>query len=99
MRNTITVMLALILAWGGIAEADALGPQEILSRMQQSYQTIDDYVADVQIITDIPNLELPSRSFTVYVKRPDKVKIESEGLVVIPKDVLLLGNIVLSQRP
>jgi len=93
MRSTITVMLTLILAWGGIAEAGTLGPQQILNRLQQSYQAIEDYVATVQVVTDIPNFELPSRSFTVYVKRPDKIKIESESLVVIPKDALLLGNI------
>ena len=93
MRNTLTVMVALLLAAGGIAGASTPGPQQILNRMQQSYQAIDDYVAEIKVITDIPSFEVPPRSFTVYVKRPDKVKIESDSLVVIPKDVLLLGNI------
>ena len=93
MRNTLTVMLTLILAFVGIGGASTPGPQQILERVQQAYQAINDYVADVQVNTDIPDFKLPSRSFTVYVKRPDKVKIESESLVVIPKDVLLLGDI------
>jgi len=93
MRNILTVMVALILAASEIAGASTPGPQQILNRMQQSYRAIEDYVAEINVITDIPNFELPSRSFTVYVKRPDKVKIESESLVVVPKDVLLLGNI------
>ena len=93
MRNTITVILALVLASGGIGGASTPGPQQILNRLQQSYQAIDDYVADIQVVTDIPSFEVPPRSFTVYVKRPDKVKIESDSLVVIPRDVLLLGNI------
>ena len=93
MRNTLTVMLALILASGGIAGASTPTAGQILSHVQQSYQAIDDYVADVRVITDIAHFEVPPRSFTVYVKRPDKVNIESDSLVVIPKDVLLLGNI------
>ncbi len=93
MRSTVTVILALFLASGGITGAGTLRPQQILNHMQQSYQAIDDYVADIQVITDIPSFAIPPRSFTVYVKRPDKVKIESDSLVFVPKDVLLLGNI------
>ena len=93
MRSTVTMMLALFVAWGGIAGASTPGAQQILNRMQQSYGAIEDYVAELKVITDIPSFAVPPRSFTVYVKRPDKVKIESDSLVVIPKDVLLLGNI------
>ena len=93
MRNTLTVMVALVLASGEIAGASTPTADQILNRIQQSYGAIDDYVADIQVITDIPSFDIPPRRFTVYVKRPDKVKIESESLVVIPKDVLLLGNI------
>ena len=93
MRNTLTVMVALLLAASGVEGVSTPSPQQILNRLQQSYQAIEDYVAKVQVITDIPSFEVPPRSFTVYVKRPDKVKIESNSLVVIPKDVLLLGNI------
>ncbi len=93
MRNTLTVMVALLLASSGMEVASTPTAGQILSRVQQSYQAIDDYVADVQVTTDIPSFDIPSRSFTVYVKRPDKVKIESDSLVVIPRDVLLLGNI------
>ncbi len=93
MRSTVTMMLALVVAWGGIAGASTPTASQILSRVQQSYGAIEDYVAELKVITDIPSFEVPPRSFTVYVKRPDKVKIESDSLVVIPKDVLLLGNI------
>ena len=93
MRNTLTLMVALLLAAGAVAGVSTPTASQILSRVQQSYQAIDDYVAELKVITDIPSFEVPPRSFTVYVKRPDKVKIESDSLVVIPKDVLLLGNI------
>ena len=93
MRNTLTVMVALLLAASGVQGASTPTADQILSRVQQSYRAIDDYVAELKVITDIPSFEVPPRSFTVYVKRPDKVKIESDSLVVIPKDVLLLGNI------
>ncbi len=93
MRNTLTVMVALLLAASGVEGVSTPTAGQILSRVQHSYQAIDDYVAKVQVVTDIPSFEVPPRSFTVYVKRPDKVKIESDSLVVIPRDVLLLGNI------
>jgi len=93
MRNTLTLMAALLLAASGVEGVGTPTAGQILSRAQQSYRAIDDYVADIKVVTDIPSFEVPPRSFTVYVKRPDKVKIESDSLVVIPKDVLLLGNI------
>ncbi len=93
MRSTLTVIVALLLTASGVEGVSTPTAGQILSRVQQSYRGIKDYVAKVQVITDIPSFDIPPRSFTVYVKRPDKVKIESDSLVVIPKDVLLLGNI------
>jgi len=37
MRSTVTMILALVLASGGIGGASTLGPQQILNRLQQSY--------------------------------------------------------------
>jgi len=93
MRSTVTMMVALLVAASGVEGVSTPTARQILSRVQQSYQAIDDYVADIQVVTDIPGFAIPPRSFTVYVKQPDKVKIESDSLVVIPKDALLLGNI------
>ena len=68
-------------------------PGEILAQVQRQYDGVADYTARVHVAADIPDLDLPARDFTVYVKRPDKVKIESTGLVILPRDVLLLGDL------
>jgi hypothetical protein len=67
--------------------------QEVLSRVQAAYKDVKDYTAQVKLATDIPDLAIPDRTFKVYVKRPDKVKIESDRLIVVPKDALLVGNL------
>ena len=93
MPRVLSVILAVVLAAAAPATGAALTSREVLRKAQAAYQGVRDYTARVTLTTDIPGLELPVRNFTVYVKRPDLVKVESDHLVVVPKDVLLFGNL------
>ncbi len=87
------VVIGACLVIGPAAFAADPPPAEILERALELHDEVEDYTVQTRVVTDLPGFDMPERSFTVYVKRPDKVKIESTSLVVLPRDVLLLGNL------
>jgi outer membrane lipoprotein-sorting protein len=75
------------------AALGAPAPMAILTRAMSLHKGVRDYTATVTVSTDIPDVEIPTRTAKVYVKPPDKTYVESRGLVFIPKRALLFGDI------
>lgn len=73
--------------------ARALTAMEMVERALAQTQRVADYTAKVTVTVQAPNLQMPPRTVKVYYKRPDKVHVESEGIVVLPRDALLMGNL------
>ncbi|MGC9317882.1 MAG: LolA family protein [Armatimonadota bacterium] len=66
---------------------------EMLQQALRVTQAVEDYTAQVQVTVDAPELQIPRRTVKVYYKRPDKVHVESDGIAVLPRDALLMGNL------
>jgi len=88
-----TCLLALIV--GAALPASALTPMEMVQRALNQTSQVQDYSATVYVSIEAPNVNMPRRSVKVYYKRPDKVHVESEGIVVIPRDALMMGNLAM----
>jgi outer membrane lipoprotein-sorting protein len=90
----LAVLSTLVLAVLAPSQLWAITAAEILTKCAAKYDAVRDYTCMVTVTTDFPNMRMPTRTFTVYFKKPDKVKVESQGqLVMVPRDVLLLGNL------
>lgn len=76
-----------------VSAAHALTPMQVVQKALQVQQQVNDYTANVTMSLTAPNVQMPARTMKVYYKRPDKVKVESEGLAIVPRDALLLGNL------
>lgn len=83
-------IIAVVLA---APAASALTPMEVVQKALQVQQQVADYTATVTVSLSAPNVQMPERSMQVYYKRPDKLKVQSEGLAIVPRDALLLGNL------
>lgn len=70
-----------------------LSAWEVLNRTLALQDAVQDYTAECSMIVNIPGVELPERHFKVYYKRPNKVKIDSEQAVFIPREAVTLGNL------
>jgi len=81
---------ALVAAAG---PACALTAMEMVQRALAQTRDVADYTANVTVTVQSPNLQIPQRTVKVYYKRPDKVHVESEGIAVLPRDALLMGNL------
>ena len=42
----------------------------------------------MKIIVDVDFLKIPEREAKIYYKKPDKIHVESEGFVMLPKEGL-----------
>ncbi len=73
--------------------AHAITGDEIVQKALQLRREIKDYTARVTVATDIPDVDIPARSVTVYYKRPDRIRVKSENLVIMPRNVLQLHSL------
>jgi len=73
---------------------------EILSKIKDKFEIIEDYEVNINIIVDMEFLRIPNVSAKVYFKQPDKMKMDSKDFAVLPKEAIsfspvkfLKGNI------
>jgi outer membrane lipoprotein-sorting protein len=84
--------LAVLLAFAPAGSAE-LTAREVLQRTLAAQDQVEDYSARCTLAVTLPDQELPERRFTVYFKRPDKVKIVSQEIVFVPREALTLGSL------
>ncbi len=92
----LLLLMVVLCASAGLASgayADGPAPLDLLKRALKVQDGVKDYTAKVTVDAKIPNADIPRRTVKVYVKRPDKVFIDSRGIVIIPKRALLFGDI------
>ena len=63
-------------------------PNELLKKIEGNFNKIKDYSADIEIIIDVNFVDAPNSKAKIYFKQPNKVKIESDGFAIIPKQGL-----------
>jgi len=61
---------------------------EIIKKMQTVFDGIKDYKVDMTISVDMSFLKVPKSKATLYFKQPDKVKLDSKGFAMLPKEGL-----------
>lgn len=95
MNSAMKALIVCVLTGCVSAAGAAPAPMDILSRAMTLHRGVKDYIAQVAITTDIPDVDIPNRTATVYVKPPDKTHVESRGgFVLIPKRALLFGDLL-----
>lgn len=59
--------------------------EEILKRVQDSFDEIKDYTAEAMVSVEMERLRIPRRKMKIFFKQPDKFHLESEGFAIIPR--------------
>lgn len=60
-------------------------PKVILSKVKSKLDKVIDYKVDVTIHVDAEFVQMPERKAVVYYKKPDKIRIKSDGFAILPK--------------
>ena len=67
-----------------------------LSKLVAKLESVDDYSADVLIKADIPLIKILPSKAKIYFKKPDKFKVVSKGIAILPRQGFTDMNLFLS---
>ena len=87
-RTHVLALLVALVAGGGIQQPTA---DEILRRVEQGMQGVNDYTVRLQASVDMERLQMPSMEATMYFKAPDKIHFESQSFAMLPREGLALN--------
>ncbi len=92
--HRIIIFLCVLFVFGNTSlYAANLTAKQILKNASKHYDKVNDYIADVVVSMDSPNMHIPKTKVRVYCKKPDKVHVESkDGIAILPKNGLVMGN-------
>lgn len=76
----------LFFAWVLFSRLSAQTPQELINKIKEKLEKVNDYTAKGKLKTNVVFIKAPIASVKVYYKKPDKMKIVNEnGISFIPK--------------
>ena len=82
MKKTFTISFA----WFLLNQLSAQTPQELVNKIKEKLEKVNDYTARGKLKTNVVFIKAPIASVKVYYKKPDKMKIVNEnGISFIPK--------------
>jgi outer membrane lipoprotein-sorting protein len=58
-----------------------------LKNVTEKFLKINDYMVDVRVHLDMESVKAPDMTAKIYYKSPDKVKVDSKGTFLLPKEV------------
>lgn len=81
MKNVFLIFLLL----SSISFSQTKDPNKIINAAIERFEKIQDYEVDVNIKLDFSMVQVPEMNVKFYFKQPDKVKIDSRGFAMLPK--------------
>lgn len=79
----LRVVLLLFIAIGLYAQQ--VDPNMILEKVKSKIDKVEDYSVKANVKVDVEFLKVPETDATIYFKKPDKVKMESDGFALLPR--------------
>lgn len=68
-----------------ILSAQTKDPVKVINAVIDRFEKIRDYEVDVNVKLDFSMVKIPDMNAKFYFKQPDKVKIDSKGFAMLPK--------------
>ena len=108
MKKSLFLFLILFFStvWGQITV------EAIIDSVHSRFNLIQDYSVQIKLTVDMDKFRMPRKRINVYFKQPDKLKIESDGFAIVPrqgvsvpvildslKALTLIGDEVIINRP
>lgn len=73
-------------------------PYKLLDRVKQKFSSsVDDYQVNAHIKVDVSFIKVPEMDAKVYFKKPDKMKMDTEGFAMLPKQAFSFSPDLLFQ--
>ncbi len=82
--NLISVLIGFMILLPSSGKDDGV---KYLQNAIEKFSRIKDYTVDVRVHPELENVKAEDMKATVYYKAPDKVKIDSKGIFILPKEI------------
>src|SRR3989339_1749241 len=82
------IFLILFIIAAAFVSAQTKDPNKILNAVRQKFNQVKDYQVDVSVKLDMSFIKVPEMHVKVFFKQPDKIKLQSEGFAMVPKQGL-----------
>jgi len=89
--KVLYLLLFFIFVTSGFAEDVMPSAQEILNRMTSSFEKIEDYVVTLEGTIKMEGINVPKTEAILFYKKPDKIHIESKGILFLPKKAMTIN--------
>ena len=92
MRRASPFLALLILA--GIMRAPCAPAQPspdtaaLIAAVKAQYDRIQDYTVDIRAVVKMTGLSVPPMDAVMYFKKPDRVRLKSDGFAMLPRDAV-----------
>jgi hypothetical protein len=85
MKSTFIGLFILSLFFLSLKSLHAQTPNQIINSVNVRFKKVNDYKADINISCVIPSVKINPINAKVIYKKPDKFKIKSTGILILPK--------------
>ena len=81
-RNKFLIMFIML---SGYIFAQDVNPYKLIDSVKEKFDAIQDYQVDAEIKVDVNFLKVPETQAHITFKQPDKIKLESDGFALLPR--------------
>lgn len=82
------IIITVLLLSSTFSAAQSIDAQKLLEAVLNKFNKVRDYKADASIKLDMNFIKVPDMKATIFFKQPDKMKVESDGFAMLPKQGL-----------
>lgn len=86
MTKKVFTLISIIIVFNyNLTLAQNNSASKILDEISKKFEKVNDYSVEAKIKVNIELLKVPERNAKIFFKKPDKVKMESDGFALLPK--------------
>lgn len=85
MKRFISILILLVFILTGQVIGQEIAPKNILDSARSRLNQIASYSANATFKVDIDFVNMPDKTAVINFKAPDKIDIESDGFLMVPK--------------
>lgn len=91
-------LIKLILVFINLSFTQDKNADKIIEKIKSNFDLINDYTVEINGKVDFPDAVIPELKAKIFFKKPNKMKIESDNFMIIPKQSIRFDPEILYEK-